>query len=502
MFNHKNQNRRVIAYVPPPPNAVLEGEVIGNGNGSPAYNYYRQQTQSAPEMRTLGRWLWFYTHKFGLDFGLVLVLALGYQCFMSVFIGLNGIVTLHIFDGLLNKSANPAGPIVGSILAVLVAGLVQGLIIAEMAQVVWLRRPDWLRVRLMSGSIWWWVMLVALVVTVTLNFLLLFLSITGQANLVAAWQAVTADQKSGLVILLLSILNVLTLLRCAASMRTSTNEENRRDVEEHVRAMADEVLLTAGEGVRKKAVSFYNSMGGGDPWQYVPITEAVIKLVSSQHPGIFPPELEGSSWAYNPTGNAFVSMPADMHLALLQNQGQSQGNIRNSGGGGNERARQMWQLEPPEQAESIDINLQRYGKPKFVLATEPGSPVFMGQPNVNMQALRENGGMQSQPHTSPSSSSHFPQLAAPTSNTSSQVSFNQSQGGNFNLAAIPSLEQALFANYLSNRVFPAIHGENFPVNANLNVFEMFDEVDLQWYYRFWKKNGSNAALPIMSSGGN
>jgi len=181
MFNGNNQRRQLITYVPPPPssNEVLEGDVIGgDGNGY----YSRQQGKSAPEMRTLGRWLWFYTHKFGLDFGLVLVLALGYQCFMSVFIGLNGIVTLHIFDGLLNKSANPAGPIVGSILAVLVAGLVQGLIIAEMAQVVWLRRPDWLRVRLMSGSIWWWVMLVALVVTVTLNFLLLFLSITERTS--------------------------------------------------------------------------------------------------------------------------------------------------------------------------------------------------------------------------------------------------------------------------------------------------------------------------------
>ena len=208
-----NNEQRVIAYVPKD-----------------------VDDRPASDMGAVRRGLWMYTHKLGLNFSLVLLLSLAYQAFVAVFIAMKGLRSIPIFDNLLK--GEQFLQIIGTIGVIVIAIVIQGLIIAEMAQVVWLRHPDRLKVRLMRGSIWWWIMLVTLLPSIAIDFMLLFLSVTEQTNLDSALRYLARDQVTGLTILLLSILNFLTLLRCASVMRTSTSEEIRRAVEERLNAIA------------------------------------------------------------------------------------------------------------------------------------------------------------------------------------------------------------------------------------------------------------------------
>jgi hypothetical protein len=60
-------------------------------------------------------------------------------------------------------------------------------------------------------------------------------------------------------------------------------------------------------------------------------------------------------------------------------------------------------------------------------------------------------------------------------------------GPNFITSLTPT-EKALFGSYLTHTVFPHVHGSKFPQGVpDLSIFEVFDQVELQWYYRYWKK---------------
>lgn len=445
-----------------------------------------ENEQPASDMGTIRRGLWMYTHKLGLNFSLVLLLSLSYQAFVAVFIALNGMKTLPFFSGL-NPKDN-LQQFIGNAAAILIAVIIQGLIIAEMAQVVWLRHPDRLKVRLMSGSVWWWIMLIALIFTIVIDFFLLFLSITSRSNLADAWQSVLRNQMTGFTILLLSILNFLTLLRCAAVMRTSTSDEIRKEVEERLNAIAEEIMIDAGDSARAKAAKVWRNLSV-NPQRFIPIHDSVIKLVSQNHPSLVPPQIGGDAWAYDFTGNTFAALPPDVHQALLQNRYRMTHETKAQL---NEDENQlMWKLPPSDLAEMINYNLTTYGKPRFVDATEPENPKFLTRP-IQVSALgfeqqaNINPTLQQAPapvtQPLPLASSNVPQTTQPMALVD-KVTF---------VSGLTPTEKALFGSYLTHTVFPHVHGQKFPQGVpDLSIFEVFDNVELQWYYRYWKKQTTN-----------
>ncbi len=434
------QEQRVITYVP------QEGD------------------QPAADMGSIRRGLWLYTHKLGLNFSLVLLLALSYQGFVAAFISLRGIRTLPI----LAKIPNEPLPQALGILAALVIGfIIQGLIIAEMAQVVWLRHPDRLKVRLMSGSVWWWIMLAALIVTISVDFFLLFLSVTGANSFGEAWSSIFNNQMTFATNLLLGILNFLTLLRCASVMRTTTSEEIRQEVEERLKAIAEEILIDAGDSARAKAAQVWKKLSV-NPQRFVPIHDSVLNLISSQHPELIPPKLGGDSWAYDFGGNTFAALPPDLHQALLQSRHRAFTPGRKFL---DEEQGQLWKLQPNDMAEVISYNMETYGKPRFVDVTDPETPRFMTRP-VEFSALLSD--------PSYKGSAGLPLSQAPPA--AKVLSLPDDLANR-----LSPTEKALFGAYLANTVFPGVHHSPFPQLPDLNIFQVFDSVELQWYYREWQK---------------
>lgn len=447
-----------------------------------------QETEEpSSDMGTIRRGLWMYTHKLGLNFSLVLLLALSYQGFVAVFIALNGMKTIPVFANI--SPTDNAQVVLATVGAIVMATIIQGLIIAEMAQVVWLRHPDRLKVRLMSGSVWWWIMLLALIMTIVIDFLLLFLSITGKTNLPEAWQSVLKNQMTGFTILMLSILNFLTLLRCAAVMRTSTSDEIRREVEERLSAIAEEILIDAGDSARAKAAQVWKKLAV-NPQRFIPIHDSVLNLISRNHPQLVPPQLGGDSWAYDFTGNTFAAVPPDVHQALLQNRYRIGKEHKTPFEADDNQL--LWRLPPNDIAEMIGFNMETYGKPRFVDITEPEHPKFLSRP-IEVSALGFNNPpvQVTQPQVQinpPMAQETAPQplQALPGAGATSQQMV---------VAAGPSLvtgltptEKALFGSYLTHTVFPHVHGSKFPQGVpDLSIFEVFDQVELQWYYRYWKK---------------
>lgn len=417
-------------------------------------------------MGTVRRGLWMYTHKLGLNFTLVLFLALAYQSFVAVFIALRGVRTLPIFEKL---SPEPFPQALGGVGAIVIGFIIQGLIIAEMAQVVWLRHPDRLKVRLMSGSIWWWVMLIALLVSIIVDFFLLFLSVTGTNNIAEAWKSISNDQMTFATNVLLAILNLLTLLRCASVMRTSTSEEIRHEVEERLKAIAEEILIDAGDSARVKAQQVWKKLSV-NPQRFIPIHDSVLNLISTQHPEIIPSNLGGDSWAYDFSGNTFAVLPPDLHQALLQSRHQI--NQRNRKFMDEDQAH-LWKLPPADMAEVISYNMETYGKPRFVDVSEPDKePRFISRP-VEFSSLLNPVA------TAPVAPVVPIKAVAPVAPDASQI-----------IGQLSSREKALFAAYLTHTVFPQLHGSPFPQLPDLSIFQAFDEVELQWYYREWRKHAA------------
>src|SRR5689334_25326667 len=99
-----------------------------NKQQPPVITYVPQQEEEpASDMGTIRRGLWMYTHKLGLNFSLVLLLALAYQGFVAVFIALNGLKTLPVFMNI--SPTDNVQQIIGNTAAIVIAFIIQGLII-------------------------------------------------------------------------------------------------------------------------------------------------------------------------------------------------------------------------------------------------------------------------------------------------------------------------------------------------------------------------------------
>ena len=338
---------------------------------------YVPQDESPQDMGTLRRGVFYYTNQLGMNFTLVLALSLAFQVFVAVFIGVNGVRTLPVLSNLGGSDLVVNG------VSILVGLVVQGLIVAEMAQVVWLRRPDMLKVRLMSDSIWWWIMLVALVVTSGLDFFLLFLSVTGTSEMSQALSVASKNQMAFATNLLFTILNLLSLLRCASVMRTSSSEEIREEVEERMKAIAEEILIDAGDSARQKATKVWKQLSV-NPQRFIPLHDSVFELISKQHPDLLPPDLGGEGWAYDFSGNTFAALPPDLYRALLR--AKQQGSAKHQVARGKRSSTfddsdsHLWQAPPEDLAGLVGFNLESLGKPGFVDVTDPEQPRFMSRP--------------------------------------------------------------------------------------------------------------------------
>ena len=436
-------------------------------------------------MGPIRRGLWMYANKWGLNFSLVLILALLYQGFVATFIALRGIRSLPIFAKMPDEPVFQALGLTG---ALVIGFIIQGLIIAEMAQVVWLRRPDWLKVRLMSDSVWWWIMLSALVVSIVVDFFLLFLSVTGTNNFAQAWQSVfTEDQITIATTILLAILNLLTLLRCASVMKTSTSAEIRHEVEERLKAIAEEILIDAGDSAREKASKVWKELSV-NPQRFVPIHNSVLNLISQQHPELIPPQLGGDTWAYDFSGNTLSILPPDMHQALLQRRYRATTKEQRFR---DEDQNHLWTLPPEDMAQAITFNMETYGRPRFVDISKPEEPKFLTRP-VEFSAVFGDT-----PTSTGLTGPQPAQLNAPAPDNSravvpSPLDEHESDHLRF-VASLTMREKALFGAYLANTVFPKVHGTPFLASPDLNIFEAFDAIELQWYYREWKKHTAQNA---------
>lgn len=421
------------------------------------------------EMGLVRRGLWVYVNRMGLDFSLVLLASLGYQTCVAVLIALKSMRYVPVFEQLLEHSQGWQ-QILSYAAAITVALIIQGILILELAQVVWLYKPDRLKVRLMSGSIWWWVMLGTLLITLPIDFALLFLGIASQPDLATAWHYVVQNQVTGFSVLLLSVLNFLTMLRCASVMRTSTTEENRRRVEEQLSAVAEEMLLDAGEATRTKAKQIWKELAV-NPKQLVPVQNAVFNLLTQNHPELIPPQLGGESWAYDFGSNSFAALPPDVHMALLQNRQRGSSSkpfnpnqrlAQKLGGQSSQPVlndpQVFWQLPPEHLSEAIGFNMQTNGKPHFVDATGV-HPEYLQRP-LDRTALLGN----------PTGVEAGASVAGPSWNSASPR------------------DKVLFAAYLKP-VFKQAFGQEYEQITGSDIFQMFDEMELAWHFREWKKQG-------------
>jgi hypothetical protein len=257
------------------------------------------------------------------------------------------------------------------------------------------------------------------------------------------------------------------MLRCASVMRTSTTEENRRRVEEQLSAVAEEMLLDAGEATRSKAKEIWKELAV-NPKQLVPVQNAVFNLLSQSHPELIPPQLGGETWAYDFGSNSFAALPPDVHMALLQNRQRSGNNkplnpnqrlaqrLGGQGVQGTENDPQVfWQLPPAHLSEAIGFNMQTNGKPHFVDATVPGQTEYLQRPLDRTALLGSTIG-----------------VGATISGWNS---------------ATPR-DKVLFAAYLKP-VFQQSYGQEYTQIAGSDIFQMFDEMELTWHFREWQKQG-------------
>jgi hypothetical protein len=432
-----------------------------------AYMPKEEGSDQMAEMGAFRRGIWFYTNKLGLEFNLVLSLSFAFQVVIACYIGMKGMKTLPILTEL-----DKLNSLIASIIAVITALFMQALLIAELAQVIWLRHPDKLKVRLQAGSIWWWLMLFALIVSTLINFLLLFLSVTGKDNLGEAWKASTTNQQSGFITLLLCLLSFLTMLRCASVMKTATSAEIKKEVREKLEAIATEMLLDAGEATRTQAMTVWANLNV-NPTKFLPLQDTVLKLLSEQYPDIVPAEIIGDSWGYDFGGNALARVPPALHHALMQTRHRAVDERLNN-------LDYLWKQPPSALAEMIAYNLEAFGSPKYIDATNPEQPRFLTQHRVNLD--------QFEPAT------YTETEAEPITEAKSEIAIQEketlSEGEIFAKNLKPA-ERVQFGLYLSEVIFPARNnGRVFPTNANVSIYACFDLVDLQWYLKYYRSQPS------------
>jgi hypothetical protein len=397
----------------------------------------------------------------GLYATLVLLLAVALQVFMAGFIALNGLKNISFFaNSSLTVDTQQA---LSRAAALILAVVLQGLLVVAIGRVA---RP-----RPSGRPVWWWLMLAALLPALALDFLLLFSSTTAKTDLAAAWQTALNDPLNGLIFLLLAGLNLLSLLGGALAWRPGSGAAAGK-----LDPIAGEILLEAGDSARAKAAQVWQKLGV-NPRRFIPLHPTVLGLISKKYPGLFPPQIGGNSWAYDFTSHTFAAIPPEVHQALMQNrQRLSQESYDAADADDNQL---LWRLPPNDLAEMIIFYLETYGKPRFIDITNPENPqlltgpVALGAPGTNSASNRAAGGALDsalQPGAAHRS-------AGPPSPVQTFV------------ASLTSAEKALFGSYLTHTVFPHIHqGSRFPQGVqDMSIFEVFDSVKLQWYYRYWKK---------------
>jgi hypothetical protein len=385
------------------------------------------------------------------------MLSLGYQALVAIYIGVRTLRNIPLMAWIPNDS--PAWQVLGYVAAIIAGLFIQGLLVAELAQVVWMRRTDRLKIRLMSDSIWWWVHLAVLVIVIGLDFLLLFMAVTGTTDIGRGWHEANATRMTFIADMLLTILNLLTLLRCAAVMRTSTSEENRKEVEERLTAIADELLLDAGDTTREQAQQVWRTLNA-DPRKFLPLQDAVLDLLRRNHPDLLPQELGGDTWAYDFTGNTFAALPPDLHLAMSQSRGKRDRFT-------DDDQRHLWGLPPADISELIGFNLDTQGRPRFVDMADPANPEYSYSP-ANLAALGRQAGK-----------GKISAAVAPdpvTTNFADRDSF---------LVALDDADKVRFASYLKREAFKQKYHEDWTEGAGVEIWKTFDLVELQYLYKQW-----------------
>ncbi len=431
---------------------------------------YVPQAESRDELREMDvfrRGIWLYTNRLGQNYSAVLAMSLAYQVFVAVFIGIRLVYSLSIIPKGLPE-------VLALIIACLIGLFFQGLILFEAGQVVWLRRTDRLKNLLEQDSYWWYVIVTVLVLLVTLDFLLLIMAVTGTPDLFRAWQVARTDHATFIADALLLALNLMTILRCASVMRTSTSEQNQREIEERLRAIADEILLEAGDSVKAEMQQIWRQLSL-DPRRFLPLQKAVLNLIQQQHPDMFPEGLGGDTWAYDFSANNFTALPPHLHQALLAGR-SNRYRFKDSD------AAHLWSLPPQDLAQAISFNLHTYGDPRFVNALDPAAPEFAFNPVDFKRAFA----LQSPP---PISTSARSKVAA----ENILAGLNLVNPAEERFADKPSFIQALgqrpaemvrFASYLMNVAAPKkLEGQQYVAGQGVTIFDLFDLLELQFYYR-------------------
>lgn len=322
------------------------------------------------------------------------------------------------------------------------------------------------------------ILLLALVVTLAIDFLVIFLSLTVKTSLPDAWQVVLKNPLTGLAFLLLVGLNCLTLWRCAAALRTRPRAEILTGTGESFDTFVEEILKNAGENARAKAAQVWQKLGV-NPRRFIPLSAAVLKLLSKKHPNLFPNHLEGHTWAYDFSGNIFAAVPPDVHQALLQNRHRV--NRENKSLFDTPDNQLFWRLPPDDLAEMIAYNMQTYGPPRFVDITDPANPQFLTDP-------LELGVSGPNRPVAPALAASLGAQAPALEPAAGRQPVGTASPGQAFIASLTPSEKALFGSYLSHTVFPHINGSRFPQGLpDLSIFEVFDSVELQGNYRYWKK---------------
>jgi len=461
----------------------------------------------ALEMGLIRRSLWYFTNRLGLDFALSLLLSLFYQLFVALFIALRGMSNLPIIHSLYNSGL--AAQILAVVISVVLSLLIQGLVVAEMAQVVWLRYPERLNIRLMSKSVWWSIITIALIITLVFDFSLLFMATTEQNNIFQAFSfMITGNQFTGVLVFLLSLLNFLTILRCASVMRTTTVENTGRNLQEYLVGIAQDTLVSASDTVHRQTALLWKSLGV-PPDRLIPLHNSVIDFVVATHADKLPQQLPGSAWSYDWKGNRLVMVPPEVHAALLQNteqfsQPQLPGADTNKSGGtahnrpNGSTTNQVpnpsdvfWKMGARQQSELINLNLETLGRPDVVDATDPNHIRYLNpklyNPQTNLNTKQVNAKTVEEKKPDPSESKNGqskagaakPQPASKPNTTLSKLP-----------QRLSSQEKALFEKYLVE-VYEQEYDEEFDLE-NDSIFEQFEPEELEEFYAQWKEEGQNS----------
>jgi hypothetical protein len=234
-------------------------------------------------------------------------------------------------------------------------------------------------------------------------------------------------------------------------------------------------LNEAGDSARAKAAQVWQKLGV-NPRRFIPLHPTVLNLISKKYPGLFPPQI-GNSWAYDFTSHTFAAIPPEVHQALMQNrQRLSQESYDAPDSDDNQL---LWRLPPNDLAEMIIFYLETYGQPRFIDITNPHNPQLLSRP-VALGAPGAN------PTSNPAAGGSLDAALQP--GAAHRRAGTPSAVQTF-VASLPSAEKALFGSYLTHTDFPHIHhGSRFPQGVpDMSIFEVFDSVKLQWYYRYWKK---------------